>query len=418
MELKPGYEKTEAGVIPEDWEVRQIGDLKPFVTSGSRGWAAYYSDRGSPFIRITNLSRSSIYLDLEDLRFVDLPANDSEGARTQLKDGDVLISITADIGIIGYVSSKVPKPAYINQHIALVRFDSLQTSPKFVGYFLASENPKKLFRALTDSGTKAGMNLTIVQQICLAIPPTKAEQEAISEALSDADALVESLEELIAKKLQIKQGAMQQLLTGKKRLHGFSGEWSIVCMREILVQKATYGIVTAGTFVQNGVKMLRGGDIADGRINLDLPTVSPDKAAEYGRTTLVKDDVAIALVGYPGAAAKIPDELIGSNISRAVGLLRLNGKVSPDYLVCFLNSPDGRRMVLAPSAGSAQQVVNLAALNKLEFSIPEPEEQAAIAIIFSDMDAEIAAVEAKLAKARNIKQGMMQELLTGRIRLV
>jgi hypothetical protein len=107
MELKPGHHETEAGVIPEDWEVMQIGDLKPFVTSGSRGWAAYYSDQGSPFIRITNLSRSSIYLDLEDLRFVDLPANDSEGARTQLQDGDVLISITADIGIIGYVSSKV-----------------------------------------------------------------------------------------------------------------------------------------------------------------------------------------------------------------------------------------------------------------------------------------------------------------------
>ena len=166
------------------------------------------------------------------------------------------------------------------------------------------------------------------------------------------------------------------------------------------------------------MKMLRGGDIVDGRINSDLPMVAPEKAMEYGRTTLVANDVVIALVGYPGASAKIPDALIGSNISRAVGLLRLNGKVTPDYLVCMLNSDTGRRMVLAPSAGSAQQVVNLAALNKLEFNIPKPSEQTAIATILSDMDAELAELDARLAKARHIKQGMMQELLTGRIRLL
>src|SRR3954464_12811368 len=111
MELRSGFKQTEVGVVPDNWFVKQIGDLKPFVTSGSRGWAAFYSDRGAPFIRITNLSRDSIYLDLEDLRYVDLPSNSSEGARTQLRDQDVLISITADIGIVGYVSSLVPKPA-------------------------------------------------------------------------------------------------------------------------------------------------------------------------------------------------------------------------------------------------------------------------------------------------------------------
>ncbi len=98
--IPSGYKQTEVGIIPEDWEARQIGSLKPFVTSGSRGWAAFYSDFGSPFIRITNLSRNSIYLDLEDLRFVNVALDDSEAARTQLQDGDVLISITADIEVV------------------------------------------------------------------------------------------------------------------------------------------------------------------------------------------------------------------------------------------------------------------------------------------------------------------------------
>jgi type I restriction enzyme, S subunit len=146
--------------------------------------------------------------------------------------------------------------------------------------------------------------------------------------------------------------------------------------------------------------------------------VSREKAAEYSRTALEKNDVVIALVGYPGASAQILDELIGSNISRAVGLLRPNGRVSADFLVCFLNSPHGRRMVLAPSAGSAQQVVNLAALNKLRFSIPTIPEQTAIAEVLSDMDAELWVLGQRREKARALRQAMMQELLTGKTRLV
>ncbi|CRM91816.1 EcoKI restriction-modification system protein HsdS [Pseudomonas sp. 22 E 5] len=417
MALKPGYKQTEVGAIPEEWGVVQLVDLKPFITSGSRGWASFYSESGSLFVRITNLSRESIYLDFDDSKFVRLPPETSEGVRTQLKEHDVLISITADIGMIGYVDEHVPMPAYINQHIALVRFDSSKTCGKFVSYFLASERPQKLFRASTDTGAKAGMSLGTVQKILTAHPPLP-EQYAIATALSDVDALLGALERLIVKKRDLKQAAMQQLLTGQTRLPGFHGEWEVVSMRGVLTQSATYGIVTAGVFVQNGVKMLRGGDIVDGRVNTDLPMVSRDKAVEYVRTVLEQDDVVIALVGYPGASAKIPEELVGANISRAVGLLRLNSKVVPDFVVCFLNSPEGRRMVLAPSAGSAQQVVNLAALNKLQFTIPPLPEQTAIASVLTDMDAELEALQQRLAKTRALKQGMMQELLTGRTRLL
>jgi len=165
MELKAGYKQTEVGMIPEDWSVKELGDFDPFVTSGSRGWADYYSKFGDPFIRITNLSREWLYPSLDDLRFVSLPTTNSEGARTQLRDGDLLISITADIGIIGYVDARIPKPAYINQHIALARIDASVVNSKYTGYFLASANGQALFRALTDSGAKAGMNLSTVRKI-------------------------------------------------------------------------------------------------------------------------------------------------------------------------------------------------------------------------------------------------------------
>jgi len=191
--LRSGYKLTEVGLIPDDWQVAQVGDLKPFITSGSRGWAVYYSDRGSLFVRITNLSRDTIYLNLEDTQFVNLPPAASEAARTRLNEHDVLISITADIGIVGYVDSHVPPPAYINQHIALVRFDTSRTSGKFVSYFLASDKSQRLFRATTDLGAKAGMSLLTVQKLQLALP-SLPEQQAIAAALGDMDAEIVALE--------------------------------------------------------------------------------------------------------------------------------------------------------------------------------------------------------------------------------
>jgi type I restriction enzyme S subunit len=95
-DLPQGYKRTEVGVIPVDWELSEIGALEPFITSGSRGWARFYSEIGSPFIRITNMQRSSIYLSLEDLKLVKLPEGENEGIRTQLKDKDLLISMALD----------------------------------------------------------------------------------------------------------------------------------------------------------------------------------------------------------------------------------------------------------------------------------------------------------------------------------
>ena len=226
-EVPVGYKRTEVGVIPEEWQVVDIGSLSPFVTSGSRGWAHFYAERGAPFIRISNLTRQSIDLELSDLKTVLLPSQgNAEASRTQLQDEDILISITADIGIIGIVDSRVSKPAYMNQHIALIRFDKTLVCARFVAYSLASERSRQLFVASMDIGAKAGMSLLTVRKIRFVLPPFP-EQRAIAEALSDVDGLLAALEALIAKKRAVKQAAMQQLLTGKSRLPGFSGEWEL-----------------------------------------------------------------------------------------------------------------------------------------------------------------------------------------------
>ncbi|MBZ0086868.1 MAG: restriction endonuclease subunit S [Thermomonas sp.] len=194
-------------------------------------------------------------------------------------------------------------------------------------------------------------------------------------------------------------------------------EWEVPILRKYLQQDATYGVVTAGSFLRSGVPMIRGGDIKDGSIGEDQPFISDEKSREYSRTVLRGGDVVIALVGYPGESAVVPERLVGANISRAVGLLRPTEALLPSYLACYLNSPAGRKEFLRPSAGSAQIVVNLGALNKLVIPVPAPAEQTAIATALSDVDALLAAQDALIAKKRAIKQGAMQELLTGKRRL-
>lgn len=410
MGLKPGYKQTEVGIIPEDWEVKQVRDLRPFVTSGSRGWAEFYSDRGAPFIRITNLSRDSIYLDLEDLRLVNLPKDTSEGTRTQLQDNDVLISITADIGIIGYVSSNVPKPAYINQHIALVRFDSSTTNPKFVSYFLASEKPQKLFRALTDAGAKAGMSLITVQKIHIALPPTKAEQEAIAEALSDADALIESLEQLIAKKRRLKGGIMQELLRPKDG-------WVVKRLGEVAdIRDGTH---QTPKYVEGGVPFFSVENVTSGDF-VNTKFISEEEHCFLTRSFKIeKGDILMTRIGSIGDC-KFIDWDVDASFYVSLALLKIRRGYSAAFVYHYSKTASFKKEVELNSLQSAiPKKINLGKIADIRIEIPDdPDEQSSVAAILSDMDAEIAALEAKLDKARQVKQGMMHDLLTGGIRLV
>jgi type I restriction enzyme S subunit len=413
------FKKTDLGDFPSDWREHTVGEFKPFVTSGSRGWAAHYSETGSPFIRITNLSRDWLFLDLADLKHVRLPTLDAEGKRTQLCDGDVLVSITADIGIIGYVTNRVPKPSYINQHIALVRFEPEEIESKFVSYFLSSEITQRLFRALTDGGAKAGMNLSTVRQMKVVLPPTRTEQEAIANALSDADAHIESLEKLIEKKRQIKKGAMQELLTGKRRLPGFKGAW----VKKTLGELAT--IKSGGTPSTNQASFW------DGEIPWCTPT---DITALAGRKYLSGTARTITSLGLKQSSAEwIEPNSIVMTSRATIGECAINRtpvttnqgfknfvpnqNVSVDFLYYLLLTQ--KQGFIGLCSGSTFLEISKAQVSRYEVYLPaERTEQEAIATCLSDLDSDIGFTEDKLSKARLIKQGMMQELLTGRIRLV
>ena len=433
--MTAAYKRTEVGEIPEDWQCAEIGDLDPFITSGSRGWAEFYSEYGSPFIRITNLSRQSIHLDLGDMKFVNLPPGTSEGTRTQLQTEDVLISITADIGIVGYVSAEVPKPAYINQHIALVRFQSSKVSSRFVSYFLASAKPQTLFRASTDVGAKAGMSLLTVRKLRLALPLV-SEQRAIAEALSDVDALIAALDRLIAKKRDLKQAATQQLLTGKRRLPGFGcapkrnqnsqigmvpDDWHVYRLDEVGTWKggATPSMANPLYWQSGTTSWASSSDVKGPRLR-DTALKVTDAAIRAGGTPLLPPGAIVVVTRsgilrrYLPVAANVGPLAINQDIKALIP----NARVTSDFMLHVLLANGPQILSRCLKAGTTVESIEFGWLKAYSIPVPCIEEQRAIAGVLSDMDAELAGLERKRDKTRLLKQGMMQELLTGRTRLV
>ena len=241
-----------------------------------------------------------------------------------------------------------------------------------------------------------GINGREYASLLVPVPPTKAEQEAIASALSDADALIDSLSQLLAKKRQIKQGAMQELLTGKRRLLGFSGEWEVKRLGDLCSMKSGYGITSE---------------------HIDEFSVFPCYGGNglRGYTQRYTHDGNYVLVGRQGALCGNVVSVDGKFFASEHAIVVTPFKESD---IRWLSRILARMNLNQYSESSAQPGLSVAKLLELECPVPSVQEQTAIATILSDMDAEIAALENKLAKARQLKQGMMQELLTGRIRLV
>ena len=430
MGLTSDYKSTEFGALPNEWKVAPIKELQPFITSGSRGWAEYYSEFGDVFVRITNMDRDCIYLDLSDLKFVNLPGHKTEGRRTQLQEGDVLISITADIGISGYVDQTVPLPAYINQHVALVRFDNKNLNSKYISYFLAGEAAQKRFTQGTDTGAKAGMSLSGVANTLLVLP-TKEEQNAIANALSDVDGLLAKLEQLIAKKSDIKKGAMQELLTGKRRLPGFSGDWQERTLGEMFTFSGGHSASRAD-LSHKGHCYLHYGDIhlskrtfidlgaeqADlPKLDIALSAVSRASLLEDGDVVFVdasEDDEGVSkyvVVNNPDGAPFISG--LHTIVAKSI-TAELDNRFKR---FCFQTVAVKEQFKFF-AVGTKVSGISKTNIAKIQLHFPCIDEQMAIAALLADMEAEIEELEAKRAKMADIKQGMTQQLLTGKIRLV
>ena len=210
------FKQTEIGEMPEKWDLVSLTDCGAKVTSGSRGWAKYYSNDGALFLRITNLARNTIRLQLDSIRRVALPQGSTESKRTRVEAGDLVVSITADLGMVGIIPDEMGE-AYVNQHLALVRLAGCRLNPEFAGYFLATAASRNRFNRLNDSGAKAGLNLPTIMKLTVPRPP-RDEQDSIVRVLAATEDRLEVEVRRLVHLAATKRALMSVLLAGELRV--------------------------------------------------------------------------------------------------------------------------------------------------------------------------------------------------------
>lgn len=386
MEVRKGYKQTEMGVIPEDWCVSTVG--QEFEVQLGKMLDAE-KNVGVPKPYLGNKAVQWDRIDLTDIPSVPMSRADME--RFRLRKGDLLVCEGGEVGRAAIWSAPIDECYYQK---ALHR---LRPSRGFDSRLMAA-----LFRLWSDRGVLlnyvtqtsiAHLPREKLLDVPLPVPP-QTEQRAIASALSDVDALLSGLDRLIAKKRDLKQAAMQQLLTGQTRLPGFEGEWEVKRLGDLLT--ICHGKSQHEVEVDDGAYpiLATGGQIGTAKRPLyDKPSV------------LIGRKGTINQPQYMDTPFWTVDTLFYSAMKED------NSARFLYYRFCLIDWMQYNEASGVPS-------LNARTIESIEVHCPGPLEQEVIAKVLSDMDAELAALEARREKTRLLKQGMMQELLTGKTRLI
>ncbi|MBS4060373.1 MAG: restriction endonuclease subunit S [Bacteroidetes bacterium] len=411
---KAGYKQTDTGIIPEDWDCSKIGDYS-FVTklAGFEYTRHFDYSKSGSIIAVRGLNIKNGRLNLDDIHTIPEKTSD-DLPRSKLKKGDLVMSYVGTLGRVAVIPEN--HKYHLAPNVAKLSVNRQFVSPEYLCHYLNSSQGQKSIVEAAASTTQAALSMRNLRGLFF-VRPALAEQEAIAAALSDVDALIESLEQLLAKKRQVKQGAMQELLSGKRRLPGFSGVWAVKRLGDI------------AEIVSGGTPSTRIREYWDGDIDWCTPTDITGTEGKY----LFHTEKRITEEGLKKSSANLLPKGTLLLCSRAtIGEVRIATKtvctnqgfkslICSDqvyneflYYVILTLKPK----LLEKGIGSTFLEISKKDTASVEIDLPPFEEQTAIAEILSEMDAEIAALDAKLSKARRVKEGMMQELLTGRVRLV
>lgn len=408
-----GYKNTEVGVTPEDWKVTTIGDFAPlqrgFDLPTTQVEAGEY-----PVVYSNGILRSHKIF--------------------QVNGAGIVTGRSGTIGKVHYVERDFWPH---NTTLWVTSFSG--SDVKFVYYLF---NSIGFERFKSGSGVPT-LNRNDAHIFKIAVPSNVKEQTAIATALSDVDNLLQSLERLISKKEAIKTATMQQLLTGKTRLPEFATrddgskkgfkqtelgrtpeDWEIISVDECTIKVGSGKTPTGGSsvYVNSGRPFIRSQNIGWGKLKLsDVAYITDEIHQTFLGSEIEAFDVLLNITGASiGRCTKADTRIAGGNVNQHVCVIRTNrNKLIPTVLVELINSNFGQKQIDSYQAGGNREGLNFKQVRQLRFVISNSiEEQTAIATTLSDMDIEIQALRDRLTKTQDIKQGMMQQLLTGKIRLV
>jgi type I restriction enzyme, S subunit len=431
-QLPKGYKQTEAGVIPEDWEAGVLD--KYWSVIDCKHVTAKFIRNGIPVASIREVQSRFVNLDSANQTTEIFYKQLIEGGRKP-QCGDLILSRNATVGEIAQVADWHPFFA-MGQDVCLLRKRSTNFSTSLVQAIIQSWIVRQQLENCMVGSTFRRVNVEQIKNLIIPLPPTKTEQEAIAHALSDIDALIESLDRLLIKKRQIKQGAIQELMSGKLRVAGFSDnqvyketeigivpeDWGIVKLEKIsaFITKGTTPTTCGFRWAEEGILFLRSECVSAHGLDLSQSMfISPEAHAVLNRSHLTAGDILITITGNVGRIVYLDQSFEAGNMNQHIARIRVvNSAISPKFIYHFLNQSSVRKAFNTITTGQAYPQLSLKQVRDATIPLPSLTEQIEIATILSDMDAEIDSIEAKLTKTRQIKQGMMHELLTGRIRLV
>ena len=405
--MKPGYKQTEVGVIPEEWECPRIRDAAAKSSNATVGGpfgsdlvSADYVDSGVPVIRGQNMSFSFITGD-----FVFVSEKKARSLSANLAHpNDLVFTQRGTLGQVAIVPDGSFESYLISQSQMKVSLDRSRHDPLFLHqYFTSAVGQKQIVTSAIQTGVPH-TNLGILRAYRFPAPPLP-EQHAIATALSDVDGLLGGLDRLIAKKRDLKQAAMQQLLTGQTRLPGFHGEWEVNTVAELEKQKL--------------VKLSRGQVISKKDIDNtpgDFPIYSSSIHNDglFGRYGNFMFDEELITWSVDGGGNFFHRRKHKFSVTNVCGFMRVDtSRIDYRFFAAELQLLHSRKSFDYQSKAHPSVV-----RKEYEVQLPPHPEQTAIAEVLTEMDGELAVLEQRREKTRALKQAMMQELLTGRTRLV
>ena len=416
VEMKSGYKMTEVGVIPEDWEVKNVSES--CLIKARIGWQGLkkseYMSSGD-YLLITGTDFDNGQVNWKSCAYVS-KARYEQDSNIKIRPQDILISKDGTIGKVAYLGM-IPKAGTLNSGIFVIRANDRKIDQVFLSKIFMSFYFEEFLNRLVAGSTINHLYQKDFVKFCFPLPNSE-EQVAIAAAFSDVDSLISALTKKIEKKKAIKQGLMQQLLTGKKRLSGFNDKWKSMLLGDIAEVKD--GTHQTPQYVKSGGKPFYSVEnvTADDFKNVKHISLEEHKALT-SNYRIEKGDVLMTRIGSIGCC-KYVDWDVDASFYVSLALLKINEKYDSKFISYLSNIKSFKEEVMLNSLVFAiPQKINLGNISLIKVYIPTSKaEQTAIANILSDCDSEIAALEEKRDKYKEIKQGMMQQLLTGKIRLI
>lgn len=415
VEMKSGYKMTEVGVIPEDWEVKNVSES--CLIKARIGWQGLkkseYMSSGD-YLLITGTDFDNGQVNWKSCAYVS-KARYEQDSNIKIRPQDILISKDGTIGKVAYLGM-IPKAGTLNSGIFVIRANDRKIDQVFLSKIFMSFYFEEFLNRLVAGSTINHLYQKDFVKFCFPLPNSE-EQVAIAAALSDVDSLISALTKKIEKKKAIKQGLMQQLLTGKKRLSGFNDKWKSMLLDIAEVKDGTH---QTPQYVKSGGKPFYSVEnvTADDFKNVKHISLEEHKALT-SNYRMEKGDVLMTRIGSIGCC-KYVDWDVDASFYVSLALLKINEKYDSKFISYLSNIKSFKEEVMLNSLVFAiPQKINLGNISLIKVYIPTSKaEQTAISNILSDCDSEIAALEEKRDKYKEIKQGMMQQLLTGKIRLI